>query len=291
MSPKAAPATGCGVKAAGVLGASSSRAFSWLALFSTRADRRVVRAARSPAWPAHPRRPQVASPPTVVDPPAPMGRPADAGSVGLVPPHRARGFRERAGGPAASAGRAAHAPHACRSAAEATVRPVACGGVTACGGVGHDRRAPVSTRGRRADGPAPSRGTGSATRRARNPTAGEGQRAEHHLPASSSRPAGRPLTNAAGVASRLDAGRPRPEGTARLDLHARNLRGSVEVGVRTPGNLRVRVAHGGKSFDIAHSVAKTDRSHRHDFRAGVRRPERPAPVEPLVTSVIAQLRC
>jgi hypothetical protein len=28
-------------------------------------------------------------------------------------------------------------------------------------------------------------------------------------------------------------------------------RGSVEVGVRTPGNLRVRVAHGGKSFDIA----------------------------------------
>jgi len=28
-------------------------------------------------------------------------------------------------------------------------------------------------------------------------------------------------------------------------------RGSVEVGVRTPGNLRVRVAHGGEHFDIA----------------------------------------
>jgi hypothetical protein len=62
---------------------------------------------------------------------------------------------------------------------------------------------------------------------------------------------GRPLTN-----SEVSLHGWMPDGsdlTVRLGSTStpETYQGSVEVGVRTPGNLRVRVAHGGKRFDIA----------------------------------------
>jgi hypothetical protein len=96
-----------------------------------------------------------------------------------------------------------------------------------------------------------SRGTGCATRRARTDPQGKGDERSITYTARVWNASGDPLANA-----EVSLYAWMPDGS---DLKARlsststpgTYRGTVEVGVRTPGNLRVGVAHGGKTFEIA----------------------------------------
>jgi hypothetical protein len=242
---QARPATGTVVKVAGILGALAGSAVLVAAQFSTLADQRVVRrGAESRMASAPTPTAMVASPPAVVAPPAPVIAPPEpeAGSAAPVPSTPA---------PAVAAIALPDRP-------PAPAEPM--------------RRTPAST----PPNPTPQPSTRSRAEASRpavtsvttparesapaieEPTVvletdpqGKGSERSITYTASVLDASGQPLTNA--EVSLLGW---MPDGS---DLNAPlgststpgTYQGSVEVGVNTPGNLRVRVAHGGKSFDIA----------------------------------------
>lgn len=208
---QARPATGTVVKLAGVLGALAVTAPLVAAQFSTRSDRRVV---------LHGAESRMASAPTqtamVASPPTVAAPPAPV----LAPPEPEAGFMALTA--------STPAPAVVASAPED--RP----------------RAPAP-----AVAPATAAAPGPPRVVLETDPQGKGNERSITYTARVLDASGRPLTNA-----EVSLHGWMPDGSdleARLGLTSTpgTYLGSVEVGVRTPGNLRVRVAHGGKSFDIA----------------------------------------
>lgn len=241
---QARPATGTVVKLAGVLGALAVSALLVAGQFATPADPRVVLlGAESASVPTQTA--MVASPPTVAAPPAPLVAPPEpeAGSVALIagtpaPAVVASALADRPPAPAESLIR--------RSPAAAPPNPTPQRSTRARAEASRPAVASVTT---------PAHGSAPASE---EPTVvletdpqGKGNERSITYTASVLDARGQPLTNA-----EVSLHGWMPDGS---DLEAwlgststpGTYRGSVEVGVRTPGNLRVRVAHGGKSFDIA----------------------------------------
>jgi len=257
---QARPATGTVVKLAGILGALAVSAVLVAAQFSTRADRRVVRHDPESRMASAPTQTtMVASPPTVAAPPAPVVAQPEPGFVALAastlaptvvaslpadrPPAPAERLMRRT--PAAAPPNPTPQPSA-SSRAEVS-RPAVASVTTPAresAPAGEEPTAPAVAPATAA-APGPPRVVleidpqGKGNERSNTYTA-------HVLDAS-----GRPLTNA-----EVSLHGWVPDGS---DLEVRlgststpgTYRASVEVGVRTPGNLRVRVAHAGNRFDIA----------------------------------------
>lgn len=236
---QARPATGTVVKLAGVLGALAISAVLVAAQFSTRADRRDAESgmASAPTPSA-----MVASPPTVAAPAAlvvPAPEP-EAGSGALVastpaPAVLASALADWPPAPAAPLTPAAAPPNpkpqpSTRSRAQAS-RPAAASVTTSA-----RESAPASA---------------EPTVVLETDPQGKGNQRSITYTASVLDASGHPLTNA--EVSLLAW---MPDGS---DLEAPlgststpgTYQGRVEVGVFTPGNLRVRIAQGDKSFDIA----------------------------------------
>ena len=238
---QARPATGTVVKLAGVLGALAVSAVLVAAQFSTRADRRVV----------------LASPPTVAAPPAPVVAPPEplAGFVSLAastskpavvasapadrPPAPTEPLRRRtpAGAPPNPTPQpsAPSRPEASRPAVASVTTPAR-------------ESAPASEE---PTAPATAAASGAPRVVLETDPQGKGNERSITYTARILDASGSPLTNA-----EVSLHGWMPDGS---DLEARlgststpgTYRGSVEVGVRTPGNLRVRVARGSELFDIA----------------------------------------
>jgi hypothetical protein len=243
---QARPAPGTVVKLAGVLGALAISAVLVAAQFSTRADRRVVlRGTESHMASAPTQTAMVASPPTVAAPPALVVAPPEpeAGSVALVastpaPAVLASALADRPPAPAE--------PLMRRSPAAAPPNPK-----------------PQPSTGSRAQASRPAAASVTTSARESAPASaeptvvletdpqGKGNQRSITYTASVLDASGHPLRNAE---VSLLAWMP-PDGS---DLKAPlgststpgTYQGSVEVGVFTPGNLRVRIAQGDKSFDI-----------------------------------------
>ena len=238
---QARPATGTVVKLAGVLGALAVSAVLVAAQFSTRADRRVV----------------LASPPTVAAPPAPVVAPPEpeAGFVSLAASTRAPAVVARA---PADRPPAPAEPLRRRTPAAAPPNPTPQPSAPSRPEASRPAVASVTTPARES-APASEEPTALATAAAPGPPRvvletdpqGKGDERSITYTARVLDASGLPLTNA-----EVSLHGWMPDGS---DLEARlgststpgTYRGSVEVGVRTPGNLRVRVAHGGELFDIA----------------------------------------
>jgi len=238
---QARPATGTVVKLAGVLGALAVSAVLVAAQFSTRADRRVV----------------LASPPTVAAPPAPVVAPPEpeAGFVSLAASTRAPAVVARA---PADRPPAPAEPLRRRTPAAAPPNPTPQPSAPSRPEASRPAVASVTTPARES-APASEEPTAPATAAAPGPprvvleTDPQGKGSERSITYTARvlDASGLPLTNA-----EVSLHGWMPDGS---DLEARlgststpgTYRGSVEVGVRTPGNLRVRVAHGGELFDIA----------------------------------------
>jgi len=255
---QARPATGTVVKLAGVLGALAVSAVLVAAQFSTRADRRVVlRGAESRMASAPTQTAMVASPPTVAAPPAPV----------LAPPEPEAGFvslAASASAPAAVASAPADRPPAPaeplrrRTPAPAPPNPTPQPSAPSRAKASRPAVASVTTPARES-APASEEPTAPATAAApgqprvvlETDPQGKGNERSITYTARVLDASDRPLTDA-----EVSLHGWMPDGS---DLEARlgststpgTYRGSVEVGVRTPGNLRVRVAHGGELFDIA----------------------------------------
>jgi hypothetical protein len=246
---QARPATGTVLKFAGVLGALAISAVLVAAQFSTHADPWVAdrwvlvpRGAESRMASAPAEIAIAASPPTVASPPALAGGPPQAGSVALVPSTLAAGVVASApvdrppapGQPLTSrppgAAPRKPTPHLSAPSRAAALRPAA---------------APVATPAR---GSAPT--SAEPTVLLATDPQGKGDQRSITYTASVLDASGQPLTNAEvsllawmpdGTDLRASLGSTDTPGTYRV---------SVEVGVATPGNLRVRIAHGERSFDI-----------------------------------------
>jgi len=259
---QARPATATVVKVAGVLGALAVSAVLVAAQSSTRADRRVVlhgaefHMASAPTQTA-----TVASPPTVAAPPAPVVAPPqpEAASMALVastPPHAvvASAPTDRPAAPVEPLMRRTPAAASPNPTPQPSALPrkqlsrPAVASVTS-----PKRKSPPASREPTAPAVAPATAAAPSPPRVVLETDPQGKGNERTITYTARvlDASGRPLTNAE---VSLHGWIPN-----RSDLKARlgststpgTYRGSVEVGVVTPGNLRVRVAHGGKSFDIA----------------------------------------
>jgi hypothetical protein len=225
---QARPVTGTVVKLAGVLSALAISAVLVGVQLSTRVDRRVVlRDADAPTQTA-----MVASPPTIAAaPPALVAAPPEPGSVALAladqPPAPAEPLMRRS--PAAAPPNAKPQPST-RSRAQAS-RPAAASVTTSARASAPARPAPTVV--------------------LETDPQGKGNQRSITYTASVLDASGHPLMNAeVSLLGWMPDGR---DLKAPLDSTSTpgTYRGSVEVGVSTPGNLRVRVAHGDKSFDIA----------------------------------------
>ena len=241
---QARPATGTVVKTAGALAALAVAAVLVVAQVSTRADRRVVPGPDSRMASPPPETAMVASPPTVAAPAAPVAPPeGEAGSMGLVasapgdqPPAPAEPLMRHT--PAAAPPEQPSAP----SRADAS-RPAVASVTTAARQSAPAREEPAA--------PTPVVTPGPPRVVLETDPQGKGNERSITYTALVFDAGGRPLTNA-----EVSLHGWMPDGS---DLKAKlgststpgTYRGRVEVGVRTPGNLRVRIAHGGKSFDIA----------------------------------------
>jgi hypothetical protein len=241
---QARPTTRSVVKLAGVLGALGVSAVLAAPRFSTHADRPVVvRDAESRMASAPTQTVMVESPPAVATPPAPMVAPPEPEAAALV-----------AGTPAPVAVGSAPADHPPAPAEPLMRRPPA---------AAPPNPTPKPSTRSRAEASRPA--VASVTTLAREsapasvePTVvlgtdpqGTGNQRSITYTASVVDASGQPLTNAEVTLLGW-----MPDGS---DLSAPlgststpgTYQGSVEVGRFTPGNLRVRVAHGDKSFDIA----------------------------------------
>jgi YtkA-like len=243
---QARPATATVVKLAGVVGALAVSAVLVAEQFPTRADRQVVlrraesRMASAPAQTA-----MVASPPAVAAPPAPVVAPPEPktgpGVLVASTPAPAVVESEPADRPPAPA-----LPPMRRTPAAAPPNPTPQPSTRSRTEASRPAVASVTT---------PARESAPASE---EPTVvletdpqGKGNERRITYTASVLDPSGDPLTNADvsllgwmpdGSDLKTPLGPTSTPGT---------YQGSVEVGVSTPGNLRVRIAHGGKSFDIA----------------------------------------
>ena len=239
------PATGNVVKFAGVLAALAISAVFMAAQFPTRADRWfILGGAESRMASASTQTTMVPSPPTVASPAALVVAPPTAGGLALAAstpapavPASPRAARPPAPGqplmrrtPVASPRNPMPAPGSAQSHA-AALRPAT---------------ASVTTPARKS---AP--GSAKATVVLETDPQGKGNQRSITYTASVLDASGEPLTNA-GVSLLAWM----PDGSdLKAPLGSTDTpgiyRGSVYVGVFTPGNLRVRIVHGGKSVDIA----------------------------------------
>jgi hypothetical protein len=242
---QARPATGNVVKVTGVLAALASSAVFMAAQFPTRADRWVVMRgaeSRMASPPTHTT--EVASPPTVASPAALVVAPPTAGPLTLAvstpapavpasplaarPPAPGQPLMRRT--PVAAPRNPTPAPPSARSRG-AALRPAA---------------APVTTPARKSAPP-----SAKPTVVLETEPQGKGNQRSITYTASVLDASGRPLTNAkVSLLAWMPDGSDLEASLGSTDTPG-TYRGSVYVGVFTPGNLRVRIAHGETSFDIA----------------------------------------
>lgn len=239
------PGTGNVVKFAGVLAALATSAVFLAAQFPTRADRWVIlRGAESRMAGAPTQTTMVASPPTVASPATLVVAPPTTGALALAastpapavlaspladrPPAPGQPLRRRT--PVAAPRNPTPAPRSARSHAAAS-RPAAASVTTAA-----RKSAPASAK---------------PTVVLETDPQGKGNQRSITYTASVLDASGEPLTNAeVSLLAWMPDGSDLEAPLGSTDTPG-TYRGSVYVGVFTPGNLRVRIAHGQKSFEIA----------------------------------------
>jgi hypothetical protein len=240
---QARPATRTVVKFAGVLGALTISAVLVAALFSIRVDRWVVLRGTESRMASAPDETAIAgSPPTVASAPALVVGPPAAESVALVagtpaPAVLASALADPPPGPDQPLMR--RSPVA--APRSSTPRPSTRSGAAALRPAAPSVKAPV----REAEPP-----SAEPTVVLETDPHGKGDQRRITYTASVMDASGQPLTNAeVSLLAWMPDGSDLQAPLGSTDTPG-TYRGSVEVGVFTPGNLRVRIAHGEKRFDI-----------------------------------------